>query len=74
MNDVIALLEELLDKKAEVRREPAHASDVTATWADNAKAARLLGWEPKVGLTEGLRRTVKWSLEYRELAQAALPR
>ena len=74
MNDVIALIEELLHKKAVVRREPAHASDVPVTWADNAKAAELLGWEPKVTLAEGLRRTVEWSLEFRELAQASLAR
>ena len=74
INDVIALLEELLHRKAEVRREPAHATDVPATWADNAKAARLLDWEPKVSLAEGLRRTVEWSLEFQELAQASLPR
>ena len=70
MNDVIELLEELLHKKAEVRREPAHATDVPATWADNTKAARLLGWKPDVSLAEGLRRTVEWSLKYREMARA----
>lgn len=74
MNDVIALIEELLGRKADVRREPAHASDVPATWADNSKAARLLDWKPEVGLAEGLRRTVEWSIEFAELAQGSLTR
>src|SRR5206468_4793116 len=29
-------------------------------YCDGAKARRLLGWEPKVGLEEGLRRTIEW--------------
>lgn len=29
--------------------------------ADNAKAGRLLGWSPKVGKTEGVRRMLEWT-------------
>lgn len=37
--------------------------DPLATWADNAKAKMIMGWEPKVGIEEGLQRTVKWFME-----------
>jgi UDP-glucuronate 4-epimerase len=37
--------------------------DVPITYADVAKAARLLGYSPKVPIREGLRRFVRW---YRE--------
>ncbi len=30
------------------------------TIVDGGKAKRLLSWEPKVGLEEGLRRTIEW--------------
>jgi nucleoside-diphosphate-sugar epimerase len=29
----------------------------------NAKARRVLGWEPRVGLEEGLQRTIEWLRE-----------
>jgi NAD dependent epimerase/dehydratase len=35
-------------------------SEVERLVADNAKARRLLGWEPAVNLDEGLQRTIDW--------------
>lgn len=60
MTEVIARLESLLGKKAALNVRPFHAADVKDTWADIAKAKRLLGWEPQVTLDEGLRRSVEW--------------
>jgi UDP-glucose 4-epimerase len=39
---------------------PPQPGDVDHTWGDNSKAKRLLGWEPKVRIDEGLRRFVEW--------------
>jgi len=39
---------------------PARAGDVRDSQADISKAQRLLGYQPLVGLEEGLRRTVDW--------------
>ena len=33
---------------------------------DISKAKRLLGWEPKIALADGLRRTIPWFLEVRQ--------
>jgi UDP-glucuronate 4-epimerase len=30
------------------------------TWADISKAKTLLGWEPKVGFEEGMKRLMEW--------------
>lgn len=57
---LIEKLEALLGKKARYNRQPFHAADVKATWADITKAGRLLDWHPQVSLDEGLRRTVEW--------------
>jgi nucleoside-diphosphate-sugar epimerase len=66
MLDMIAILEELLGKKATLDRQPMNKADVPATWADIAKADRLFGWRPEVSLRDGLARTVEWYLANRE--------
>lgn len=39
---------------------PRPVGEVLRTYLDSSKAARHLGWEAKVSLEEGLRRTVEW--------------
>ena len=63
LSHVIELLEELTGRKAAVNYKPFHRADMKATWADIEKARRILGWEPKVNLEEGLRKTVSWFKE-----------
>ncbi|MBC7105107.1 MAG: GDP-mannose 4,6-dehydratase, partial [Firmicutes bacterium] len=58
--DAIRLIEELVGKKARLEYRPRHPADVPATWADIAKARRVLDWQPQVRLEEGLRRLVEW--------------
>ncbi len=60
LSELIALLEKHLDRKARIQREPAQAGDVNATYADVEKARRILGYEPRVPIEEGLRRFVEW--------------
>jgi len=60
LQELIGLLEDRLGKKAIVEAQPDQPGDVVATWADVAKAHRLLGYEPKVPIEEGLTRFVAW--------------
>ncbi len=60
MNAVIAMLEELLGKKASVEHLPAHPADMLANWANVEKARRTLGWEPKISILEGVAGLVAW--------------
>ena len=60
INGLIALLEELIGRKAQVQYGPPNLADMFTNWADVSKAGRLLGWEPLVGLREGVRRLVDW--------------
>ncbi|MBI4169626.1 MAG: GDP-mannose 4,6-dehydratase [Acidobacteria bacterium] len=60
LDQLIGLLERHVGQKAIVEGEPGQPGDVVATWADVLKARRLLGYEPKVPLGEGLARFVEW--------------
>jgi nucleoside-diphosphate-sugar epimerase len=60
MNALISLLEERIGRKAILERHPPNQADMLTSHADVTKARRLLGWQPKVGLEEGLTRLVDW--------------
>jgi UDP-N-acetylglucosamine/UDP-N-acetyl-alpha-D-glucosaminouronate 4-epimerase len=59
LNKLIGLLEEILGVKANVNYTASKAGDVRHSLADVSLARRLLGYEPKVMVKEGLRRTVQ---------------
>jgi UDP-glucuronate 4-epimerase len=60
INQLIRILEELIGKKAQVEYLPFHPADMMANWADVEKAKKLLGWEPRVSLQEGIANLVAW--------------
>jgi UDP-glucuronate 4-epimerase len=68
MNALIALLEERIGRKAILERHPPNLADMLTNHADVTKAAKLLGWKPKVGLEEGLTRLVEWYRDERSWA------
>jgi UDP-glucuronate 4-epimerase len=62
--DFIKIIEEELDKKATINFMPLQAGDVPETYADVSKAKRMLGYEPKVSVPQGVKNFVKWYKEY----------
>ncbi|MBU2609826.1 MAG: NAD-dependent epimerase/dehydratase family protein, partial [Chloroflexi bacterium] len=60
MNGLIEMLEEVIGKPANIQRHPPNPADMLTNWADVSKARRLLGWQPQVGLREGVQRLVDW--------------
>jgi nucleoside-diphosphate-sugar epimerase len=59
LNKLIRLLEEILGLKANVIYAASKAGDVRHSLADVSLARRLLGYEPRVMVKEGLKRTVE---------------
>jgi nucleoside-diphosphate-sugar epimerase len=59
LNQLVRLLEEIVGVKANVNYVGSKAGDVRHSLADVTLAQRLLGYEPKVMVEEGLRRTVQ---------------
>jgi UDP-glucuronate 4-epimerase len=60
LNNVIRLIEKYLESKATIIYRDFHKADLKATWADITKAQKLLNWQPKISLEEGIKRTVNW--------------
>lgn len=62
LNYVIHLIENELGKVAKIKYSPRNKADVLINYANIRKAKRLLDWEPKVKIEEGIKRTVAWHL------------
>ena len=67
--DAIGILEDLTGRKANVKFGPPEVSDVRATWADIHKAKRILDWEPRWTLADGLAQLVTWYKDNRAWAR-----
>ncbi|MFA6238830.1 MAG: NAD-dependent epimerase/dehydratase family protein [Bacteriovorax sp.] len=69
MSEIISIIEGLLDKKARIKKLPFHQADMSETQANIERAKLKLKWEPKVGVKEGIEKTVQWYLENHEFCK-----
>lgn len=60
LRDMIATIEQAVGKPAIIDRQPEQPGDVPITYADIGKARRMLGYEPRTSLGEGIRQMVEW--------------
>ncbi|HVF81775.1 MAG TPA: NAD-dependent epimerase/dehydratase family protein [Flavisolibacter sp.] len=67
LKDLIAGIEEVTGKKAVINAQPEQAGDVPHTFADVAKAQRLLNYHPQTKLKEGVKNFYDWFLQNKEL-------
>jgi UDP-glucose 4-epimerase len=72
MNESLAVIEGLLGRPLEVKRQAAQLGDVRHTAADTTRAREELGYAPAVGLKEGLARELAWLREEGLLFEEAL--
>jgi UDP-glucuronate 4-epimerase len=66
LRTLIALIEQSLGKKAVIDRQPMQPGDVSVTFADISKAHRLLGYNPKTKIRDGIPKFVEWYKNYRK--------
>ncbi|TML21790.1 MAG: SDR family oxidoreductase [Actinobacteria bacterium] len=66
VNRLAETIGRLLDQPVERRFLPPRPGDLRDSWADVGEARRMLGFEPRVELEEGLRRTAAFLLEGKE--------
>lgn len=60
LSQLIESLSRLLGEEARIVEKPMPPGDVKRTWADTTKASRLLDFQPRVGLEEGLKKFIDW--------------
>ena len=63
VNRLLELIAASCGVEPEPVHEPERQGDVRRSEADQGLARTLLGYEPKVGIADGLRRTVDWFRE-----------
>ena len=63
LRELISLLEKALGKKAQIDRQPMQPGDVPQTFADIAKARRLLNYKPQTQIEDGISKFVEWFQE-----------
>jgi nucleoside-diphosphate-sugar epimerase len=70
LNELFRVMKSLTAANVEPIYAEARPGDVRHSQADISKARRLLGYEPRVSFTDGLRDTVEW---YRATTSVAVP-
>jgi UDP-glucuronate 4-epimerase len=60
LKELVQFIEEALGKKANIEMFEPQPGDVSITYADITKAKRMLGYQPKVNMKEGIKRFVEW--------------
>jgi UDP-glucuronate 4-epimerase len=58
--DFVHLIEDLADRKASLVPSPMTDADMAYTYAEISKARRLLGYEPRISVREGVTQFWKW--------------
>lgn len=60
LSELIRVIEQAVGKSAIIDRQPEQPGDVPITFADISKARRVLGYDPKTSIHEGIERFVAW--------------
>jgi UDP-glucuronate 4-epimerase len=63
LSNLITLIEKALDKKARINRMPDQPGDVPITYADISRARKELGFDPVIGIEQGICQFVDWFLK-----------
>lgn len=59
--DIRKNIEAALGQPVKIKEAPAKLGEQRRSCLDNSRAKALLGWEPSVGLEEGIKKTIEWA-------------
>jgi len=60
LSHLISLIEKNLGKSAKIRYLPEQPGDPSITFADISKPKRILNYNPKIKIEEGIKRSIEW--------------
>jgi nucleoside-diphosphate-sugar epimerase len=60
LNQLVAILEKYIGRKARVEYRPARPGDVRDSQADITRAKSILGYSPQIPIEDGLSKTIEW--------------
>src|SRR5271154_1303515 len=60
LNQVVKMLEKITGREIQAKYDPPRTGDIRDSQADISLARKVLGYEPRVGFEEGLKRTWDW--------------
>lgn len=58
--ELVKLIGDTLGKEPRIKKLPVQMGDVPRTWADLSNSRRIIGYQPQVDITEGIKRFVVW--------------
>jgi UDP-glucuronate 4-epimerase len=68
INNMIAQLEHMIGRNANIETHPFHPADMLSNHAQVDKARKLLGWQPQYTLEQGMQELVDWYMAERSWA------
>ena len=60
LNKFISIIEKLIGKKAKIIQKDMPKEDVPITYADISKAKKLLKYNPKTNIQQGMKKFIEW--------------
>lgn len=60
LKELLAVFQKLTGAPPHIHSRPSHSASASETYADSTKAKKLLGWEAKVSIEEGISKLILW--------------
>ena len=67
VQDLVAALEDELDREAKTRKVPIQPGDVASTWADCTALGEEMGYRARTSIREGVKQFVAWYRRYHDI-------
>lgn len=67
LKEMIETIAEVLEVEPKIKQLPMQPGDVDRTYADVSKAKKLIGYEPRTTLKEGIKKFIEWYKEDKKL-------